>query len=260
MKPMNPAFTLILLGASVGLAAAGQSRADDDAWKKLHQQAVNRQRRIIFNNDGNEPVYYCNEATPAELLRTRTAPLAGSQVDSIFYCTWSSGFGLFTHRTDVGQVFDTREAMFKNNRTREFHDQGIDPLQVMIEFAHAHRMELFWSFRMNDTHDGSSANYGPVMFRANRLKMEHPDWLIGSKESRPRYGSWSAVDFGRAEIRDLAFRYCEEVCRRYAVDGLEMDFFRHAFFFKCSGRGAPCGQEELSQMTSLLRQIRTMTE
>ncbi len=255
---MNHAFVLLLLVG--GVTAAGESRPDDAAWKRLHQQAVNRQRRLIFNNDGNEPVYYCKEATAAELLRSRTSALAGSQVDSIFYCTWSSGFGLFTHNTKVGQVFNTREAMFESNRTQEFLDKGIDPLQVMVEFAHQHGMELFWSMRMNDTHDGSKADYGPVMFRANRLKQEHPDWLIGSKDKPPRYGAWSAVDFGRAEIRDLAFRYCEEVCQNNAVDGIELDFFRHAFFFKCSGRGESCGGDELSQMSALVRQIRGMTE
>jgi hypothetical protein len=68
------------------------------------------------------------------------------------------------------------------------------------------------------------------------------------------------VDYGAAEIRDLAFRYCEEVCRNYDVDGIELDFFRHAFLFKCSGRGEACGPRELDQMTSLLRRIREMTE
>jgi hypothetical protein len=58
----------------------------------------------------------------------------------------------------------------------------------------------------------------------------------------------------------LAFRYCEEVCQNYDVDGLELDFFRHALFFKCSGAGEPCGETELSQMTGLLRRIRNMAE
>jgi hypothetical protein len=230
-------LTIALLGLFVCVGA--ESRSADAHWQKLHQQAVNRQRRLIFNNDGNEPVYYCTNATANELLRLRTAALAGSQVGSIFYCTWSSGFGMFTHNTKVGQVFNTREGMFKDNRTQEFLDKGIDPLKVMIEFAHRHGIELFWSFRVNDTHDHSRADYGPVMFRANKLKQAHPEWLIGSADKPPKYGGWSAVDFGVTEIRELAFRYCEEVCRNYEVDGLELDFFRHAFLFKCSGKGDP---------------------
>lgn len=242
------------------VAAGAESKLEDASWQQLRQQAVNRPRRIIFNNDGNEPVYFCRETTAKELLKSRTTPLAGSQVDSIFYCTWSSGFGLFTHRTKVGQVFNTREAMFAPNRAEEFLAAGIDPLEVMAKFAHQHDLELFWSMRMNDTHDGAGADYGPVMFRANKLKQEHPDWLIGSKGQRPKYGAWSAVDYGVAEIRELVFRYCEEVAQNYEVNGIELDCFRHAFFFQCSGKGAPCGEMERNQMTGLLRRIQAMTE
>jgi len=227
---------------------------------KQRQECLDQRRRIIFNNDGNEPVYFCNEVSPEDLLRSRTAPLVGYQVDSIFYCTWSSGFGLFTHHTKIGQVFTSCEAMFQKNLTQEFLDKKIDPLRVMTQFAHQHGTELFWSMRMNDTHDGSSAAYGPVMFRANRLKQEHPEWLIASKDHPLKYGAWSALDYGAPEIRDLAFRFCEEVSQNYEIDGIELDFFRHAFFFKCSGSGAPCGETELKQMTELVTRIRGMTD
>ncbi len=73
---------------------AGDSDTAAERLAQLRQQrkkAVHRTRRIIFNNDGNEPVYYCKEATPDALLACRTTALAGTQVDSIFYCTWSSG-------------------------------------------------------------------------------------------------------------------------------------------------------------------------
>jgi hypothetical protein len=229
-------------------------------WKNLRQQAVDRPRRVIFNNDGNEPVVFCKSVDKDELLGLRTRDLAGTQVDSIFYCTWSSGFSLFTHRTSAGQVFSAREGRFTNNLAPAFLDQGVDPLQVMVEFGHQRGIEVFWSLRMNDTHDGSRTDYGPVMFRANRLKVQHPEYLIGSSAQPPRYGTWSAVDYGLPQIRDLAFAYCEEVCRNYDVDGIELDFFRHAFFFKCSADNRPCGPAELDAMTGLLRRIRTMTE
>lgn len=250
------------LGCSsfVNPICADSQNKPQDAFQKLHEQAVNRPRRLIFNNDGNEPVYLCKEASPSELLKQRTSPLANSHVDSIFYCTWSSGFGLFTHNTKVGQVFDTKEGMFTNNLVRTFLEKGIDPLRVMTDFGRTNDIEVFWSMRMNDTHDGSRAAYGPIMFRANNLKLEHPEYLIGSKDKRQKYGAWSAVDYGVSEIRDLAFRYCEEVCQNYDIDGIELDFFRHAFLFKCSSRGESCGETELKQMTELIRRIRTMTE
>jgi hypothetical protein len=121
-------------------------------------------------------------------------------------------------------------------------------------------MKVFWSMRMNDTHDASRADYGPLMFRANHLKQEHPEYLIGSATQRPRYGAWSAVDYGLPQIRELAFSFCEEVCRNYDVDGIELDFFRHAFFFRCSADNHPCGATELDAMTGLVQRIRAMTE
>ena len=97
--------------AAVFLPLAGYAGLTLEQEEALREKAVNRQRRIIFNNDGNEPVYYCKKADPQELLALRTAPLANTQVDSIFYCTWSSGFGVFTHDTQVGQVFDLKQGI-----------------------------------------------------------------------------------------------------------------------------------------------------
>jgi hypothetical protein len=255
----------VLLAANLGLAPARAANqpaiASLDELRTLRRRAADRPRRIIFNNDGNEPVYLCADTTPGELLRHRTTPLVGSQVDSIFYCTWSSGFSVFTHGTKVGEVFSSREELFSKNRAPEMLAAGTDPLRVMTGFGQRHGIEIFWSFRLNDTHDGGLNGYGPIMFRANRLKLEHPDWLIGTPTTKPKFGAWSAVDFTRAEIRDLAFRFVEEVCQNYDVDGVELDFFRHPVFFKRAAQaGAACNDEERGLMTGLLRRIRVMTE
>jgi hypothetical protein len=99
------------------------------------------------------------------------------------------------------------------------------------------------------------------MFRANKLKQEHPEWLNGTETGKPKLGAWSAVDFTRPEVRDLAFRYVEEVCQNYAVDGVELDFFRHPVFFKRAAiSGTECNDDERALMSDLIRRIRTMTE
>ena len=259
--PPAPFLLALALVCAFPPTSEGAKIASLEELRTLRQQAKERQRRIIFNNDGNEPVYLTENTTPEELLRHRTAPLAGSQVDSLFYCTWSSGFGLFTHGTQVGQVFSTQEDLFAKNKTVELLAAGTDPLRVMVDFGHKNNMEVFWSFRLNDTHDGSRTNYGPVMFRANKLKNEHPEWLISTPDVKPKLGAWSAVDFTRDEIRELAFRYVEEVCQNYEVDGVELDFFRHPVFFKRAAlTGTECSDDERALMTGLMQRIRTMTE
>lgn len=227
------------------------------AWRKA---AVDRQRRIIFNNDGCEPVMFMKHPAAQELLDLRTAPLAGSQVDSIFECTISSGFSLFTHFTKIGQLFTTTEGRFANNQISALAERGIDPLKIKVQFCTQNNIEIFWSMRMNDTHDGAHADYGPIMFRANKLKNEHPEFLLGTRDAPPKFGAWTAVNYSRPEIRELAFRYIDEVCHRYDIDGIELDFFRHSVFFPSTSRGQTATDEELSAMTNLMRRIRAMTD
>ncbi|TWU25260.1 hypothetical protein Pla52o_15580 [Novipirellula galeiformis] len=247
------------------VAALGPAQADDplslDQLRADRKEAAQRERRIIFNNDGNEPIYLCRDTTPAELLRHRTAPLANTHVDTIFYCTWSSGFGMFTHDTKVGNVFKTKEGLFSKNLIEKMLAAGTDPLKVMADFGKQNEIEIFWSFRMNDTHDAGLSGYGPIMLRANPLKLEHPDWLIGTPKSRPKFGGWSAVDYTRPEIRDLAVSYVEEVCQNYDINGIELDFFRHPVFFKRAAQsGTPCTEEERALMTEMIRRMRKVTE
>ncbi len=245
--------------ASVAPVAAKLDQAVAlESLRRARREAAHRKRRVIYNNDGNEPVYYCSKATPEELLRIRTTGLEGSHVDSIFYCTWSSGFGLFTHNTQVGEVLTGTDGILAKNQTAGFIAQGTDPLQILVNFGKRNGIEVFWSMRMNDVHDGEYPEIFP------RWKTEHPECLFGTKESKPkgiRDGRmWAGVDFGRSEVRERAYRFIEEVCENYDVDGIELDFCRHYTFFRCHAAGYPCGKEELDQMTGLVRRVRLMTE
>ncbi|NLC67817.1 MAG: hypothetical protein GX754_03305 [Clostridiaceae bacterium] len=110
--------------------------------------------------------------------------------------------------------------------------------------------------RMNDIHDATHES----IFDFNKLKVNHPEYLFATKENPPKCGKWSAVDYGHDEIRKLAFEYVKEVCCNYNIDGIELDFCRHKMFFKKTSQGIPAGNEELEQMTGLIRRIRKMTE
>lgn len=261
-RAVTAVFATAVAMALTALAArAAEPVAKPSADKAWRQAAADRPRRIIFNNDGNDPITKIKRPSVEDMLAARTTALAGTQVDAIFYCTFGAGFGHFSHLTNVGQVFTARGERFEHNQMEAFAAAGVDPLRVMIDFAHEHRMELFWSMRMNDTHDGSTTNgQGPVLFAFNRLKNEHPEYLLGRYREKPKHGSWSGVNYARAEVRELAFRYLEEVCRDYAVDGVELDFFRHPIFFPSTTRGEPATAEERAGMTDLLRRVRVMAE
>lgn len=267
MSTQRGLFFWMAVGALLGVTAsafAGEAATTIEQIKALRHEAAHKARRIIYDNDGNEPVYYLDKADADELIDKRTRAVVGTQVNTIVYCTWSSGFGLFTHNTKVGEIFDCTEPEpgggtgFSRNKTREFIEQGTDPLEIMVDFCRKNDIEVFWSMRMNDCHDAWGGWYSPFLFP--QLKKDHPEWLMGTAEKRPVNATWSAVDYGQSEIRDLAFKFFEEVCNNYDIDGLQMDFFRHLVYFRAHAEGGVCGQAELDMMTELLRRVRVMAD
>lgn len=260
----------VLLAISPGRGGAQQADAKKtlslDQLRQVRKQLAHRQRRVIFNNDGCDCLYYPKDKplTAADLLAMRTTPLAGSQVDAIAYCSISSGFSFFTHNTKAGMLLTRQSGEYglepaMRNVARELIDQGADCLKLNVDFAHRHGMESFWSMRMNDTHDAEYRPDKPYLLYPP-LKVEHPEWLVAEPIKRSPHGRWSSVDYARSEIRDLAFGYIDEVCRNYDVDGIELDFFRHLCYFKCTAFGGVASEAERAAMTDFLRRVRKMTE
>jgi hypothetical protein len=261
-----------LLGLWLSFGMLQTLIAQDAKMSTIHDlraaraKLADKPRRLIANNDGCDALYFPRslEPTVKKFIDQRTSLLAGSHVGTVSYCTISSGFGQFTHDTRVGAVLTRQGVDYgirpdDRNITADLIQQGTDTLRAVTDFAHANGMESFWSMRMNDTHDVEHKPERPY-FLFPQLKLDHPDWLVGDHVKRTPHGRWSSVDYARPEIRDLAFRYVEEVCRNYDVDGVELDFFRHLCYFKSVANGGNASPAEVAAMTDLMRRIRLMTE
>ena len=210
-----------------------------------------RPRRIIFNDDGGEPrVPPARIAALDGFLPVRIAPLAGTHVDTIVFDTTSGTFNRFAHDTKVAEPFLVREGRYQHNILPAHLAAGTDPLRVVVAHARKTGQEIFWTMRMNDTHDASN----PLLIP--QLKRDHPEYLLGTKAQPPRRGQWSAVDYGLPVIRDLARRTIAEVANRYDIDGIELDFWRHPVFFRKTAAEQPVGDEERALMTALIRDVR----
>ena len=258
--------TCLTLDSSLAQPAPKPVKLSLEQLRQMRKQLAHRKRRIIANNDGCDCLYFHKKEKLAakSFLAQRTTALANTQVDTIAYCTISSGFSFFTHHTKVGTVLTRQSGEYgilpsRRNVSQELIDQGADCLKLVVDYAHEHGMEAFWSMRMNDTHDAAHTPAKPYLLYPP-LKVEHLEWLVSDHVKRTRHGRWSSVDYARPEIRDLAFRYLEEVCRNYDVDGIELDFFRHLCYFKSVAMGGNASQEELDLMTGLMQRVRTMTE
>ncbi len=260
------AIMAVAVSSTTGATGQVTQKTSLQEHRQARLQLARQPRRIIMNNDGCDVLYFpkAEKATTEAFLAKRTTPLAGTHVDTIAFCPTSSGFGFFTHNTSVGTLLtrsgpdygiqgDTR------NIARELIDQGTDCLQAVVEFGHDQKMEVFWSMRMNDTHDVAHHPDKPYLLFPP-FKEQHPSWLVGDHARRTPHGRWSSVDYARPEIRDLAFGFIDEVCRNYDVDGVELDFFRHLCYFKSTALGGTASDQQREVMTDLMRRVRKMTE
>ena len=266
---------LLLLGLGLCLMPpTGAAPPDPDALQALRAQrreAAHRRRRIIFNNDADDAliVPVNRPATAENLLKMRTTALVGSQVDTIFYCSLQGDMSL--HRTTVGETLTGNASDYyttgsrgkyfatRRNVVPEMIARGTDPLQVMVDFCHSHGMEAFCTMRMNDTHDSVDTPDKPF-FGFSRFKREHPEFLMGSFEKRPRFKAWTGIDYTQPAVRERVFQRLEEVCQNYDLEGIELDFLRHECLFKSVAWGAKASPEERDLLTGLIRRIRAMTE
>ena len=245
-------------GSTIGVAAAATDagNACQTELRRQRREAAHRPRRVIMNNDGND-VHGKPQLphTRESFLQQRTSPLVRTQVDSIFYC--SGVFNYYSHHSDETELLTHRDRKAVD-WAWELGNTGPDSLATVVDFGHKNHIEVFWSMRMNDTHDASD----PTLLC--QWKREHPECLMGKLEDKKSFAAggrrWSAVNYEVPETREKVFRILRDVATRYDVDGLELDFFRHPVYFKPQMFGQPVTQEQRDLMTGLLRRVREMAD
>jgi len=241
-----------------------------DDWKKVRKAAAHHRRRIIFNNDGDDTSgghvhdgIKKKDVTPQAFWEARSLGVENSHLDSIFYCTNAGSFNSHSHNSRVAELFTSSvPGLFPLNYSGALIEQGRDCLELIIDFCRKNGIEAFWSQRMNDIHD----NWYPVFY--SKYKKEHPELLLFRPEDigKPMQGlvephmNATAVDYGKQEIRDQQYEIIRDVCQRYDVDGIELDFMRQPIFFRPTMEGRPVAQEQIDIMTDFLARVRAMTE
>lgn len=230
----------------------------DLEWANLKRQALNRQRKVIYNTDGCDALYFPKnlKASKENFIKQRLVYALGSKIDTISYCPVSSGFGYLTSKTVVGDQLLNDSPTAKNtyNVTGDLLKHGTDPLKIAEEFCRENNFEFFVSLRCNDTHDKSHKFLFPP------FKINNPGLLMGNRCLRPPHASWSAVDFTHEKVRERFLNIVKELMTNYQADGIELDFCRHLQYFKSVAWGKHASARECEKMTDCMRKIRMMAE
>lgn len=259
------------VAVATGLALAmGQSPAastllagqkEPAALAAAREKAKHRRRRLIYNNDGDD-IFSAGSTTPDAFLSKRLKHILGTQVDSVFYCMGETT--LFNHLAQVGETYGefcrdgTPGATVRDN-IRALKATGADTLSLAVNFCHKNNLEIFSSHRINDIHD-SVADWDYLL---SRWKRENPKYLLGTPAIRdqirdtnsPKFW-WSALDFEHPEVRDYLCRIQEDVCTRYDIDGMEIDYFRSPMFFKPNLDYQPATSAQVEMLTNFQRRVR----
>ena len=251
-------FLVGTLAGSSALAAGAMtcslSAQENTELDEARRKAAHRQRRVIYNNDGDD-IWRAGADTVEKFLAVRHEPLVGTQVDSIYYCTTQS-FNHFSHDTKVAEIFLSKGGSYANNNLKNFLEQETDGLRMSSQFARKHGLESIWTLRMNDIHDA----WVPEL-RA-KWKGEDPtrvmSTLTKSKGAVGRQRLWSLVDFEHPDVEPRMLAIIDEVLTNYDIDGIELDFMRAPFYFRTTFNGEPATDDQIAIMTSLVRKIREL--
>ena len=174
--------------------------------------------RVIYQQDSSWGL--ANAVDVQDYLHGMCGFLKDTHVDALF---WHDGAGGNTANYDSDVLELTGERIGK---VHPFLEQlirtGNDPAKIVVQEAHRHGVDIFYSFRINDLHDSLGDGKSHPQLIAS-FKVEHPDWTIGAGQP---YGGVHQLDFAIPEVRELKFSVIEEVFRKYNFDGLEIDFMR----------------------------------
>ncbi len=231
-------------------------------------EAVHRRRRIILNDDAYE-LLNPNAHTEAGFLEACFGHILDTQVDSIWW-SFILNSDCLGYDTKVGDVAgkipvpgaprsDLERWATVWNNIKSFMDRGTDPLKFICDWGHGVGREVFASFRMNMVQDSWRPNFN------TQWKRDHPDYCLGERgmgtnsDNEDERLCWSALDWEHEAVRDQRLALIEEICSRYDVDGMELDFWRWPILFKPTMYHEPVEQKQIDMMTDFMRKTRRRT-
>lgn len=207
----------------------------------------NHELLIVCSNPTNSPAY----------VASFVEKLTNTDVDAVMCCPTAWRANLFPSEVDPQWRKYTPEQSSPKFRSFDYimkyiHSGG-DPVKDTLEACRRSGKAFFVSYRMNDHHYVTDLTW-PTH---NAFWREHPQYWLGDSEDSPytRSDKCRLLNYLLPEVRDHYFAILQELCTRYDVDGLELDFQRFPKFFHSAE--TPEGRRA---MTAFVGRIKAMTD
>jgi hypothetical protein len=152
-----------------------------------------------------------------------------------------------------------REFGLKPDSFGRYMTEGGDVVKTFVEHCRKIRVAPFISYRLNDGHHVRELKTALAQGRPSRA-MSRFYWQNYQKyRLGPDPSDWSQAVFNWAipEVREHKFALIGEICRRYDIDGLELDFLRHYAYFRPAETTSP---QRRRIMTEFVRRVREVLD
>lgn len=227
--------------------------------------------RLIFETEWNDIPCSDYPLTRERWVEECIHPIAGTQVDTIFYNLCSSDGYVAELKTgellmdSFDQLGDAWVWRYREN-TKRLIAADANPPKLAVEYGHRLGWKVIPIVRMNDPHDQF------FRYEVSRFKRKNPhlllgygkypiDWEKGFKGLPPELKkgmdsfTWGMFDFAHKEVRDHKLAIIEEFLTRWDNDGISLDFDRDPRYFKESGK-----PENAAMMTDLIRKTKNIVD
>ena len=236
LSSLAPVLVCLSFGHNALTALAAEQRVERTSAKSSHSVI----HGILYNEDDSHRFRLDPEGTmkPKRLDRIVDA-LADSQVTVMLICcngkkavydskAWEIYSEGFDPAKDDSQAFFGNQPLGQRADTRQFVrnlqimlEAGVCPMQRMIDRCRNRGISPWVSVRMNDAHEATVLK-SP---EHSRFWMEHPEFHL------PNHGTNVGLNYGIKPVRDHYMALLREVCDRFDMDGLELDWNRFCPYF-----------------------------
>jgi hypothetical protein len=217
-----------------------------------------RRRRTLYNSDGSnifwrrsfsrDDVYGCvDEVADAGVTTFLFNP---NPCQNVVYPGGTAGMFSYDFPRTPGYIPTERDSMYRHfsENLQTLLKDTLDPAGMIVDRARLRGMEAFLTVRMNELHDVDRPG-SPLL---GEFWKSHPGYRVGG------YDGWGAFALNYAEpaVREYYFAILSELCERYPIDGLELDFMRFPYYFP---RDSATMSSYAGTMTQFVERVRRMT-
>jgi len=211
--------------------------------------------KCIFNHE--LLIISHNKTNSSQHIKSFIEKLKDTDVDAVMCCPTMWRANLFPSEVDPGWKKYRPEQPLSKFRSwdyimRYLHAGG-DPVKDTLEACRKCGKDFFISYRMNDHHYVTDLTWPSH----NAIWREHPEYWLGDSDTSPytKKDNVRLFNYLLPPVRDYYFAILQELCSKYDVDGVELDFQRFPKFFPSDKL-----DEGARVMTAFVRRIKEMMD